>query len=236
MINCIIVDDEPLAIKLLETHISKIERLNITGKAKNALEAYQLLQTRPVDLMFLDIHMPDLNGIDFLKSLPEKPATIFTTAYREFAVDGFELEAVDYLLKPITFERFFRSVERVLRNNFTNPGKEPHAFIMVKSEGMQRKVVLQDIVFIESQGNDIKIVLKDHVSFLVKSRIMDIELSLSDKGFVRIHRSFVINSAFVTAFGNNEVVLGTFAIPVGRSHKKEFDDFTQRLFSKGLRG
>ncbi len=234
MINCIIVDDEPLAIQLLENHISKVERLNLTGTAKNALEAYQLLQTKPVDLMFLDIHMPDLNGIDFMKSLKTRPKTIFTTAYREFAVEGFELEAVDYILKPVTFERFFRSVERVLRNNFTDSVQEPNAFIVVKSEGIQRKVIIQDIIYIESQGNDIKIILKDHVSFLAKSSITDMEQRLSDKGFVRIHRSFIINSAYITAFGNSEAVLGTFTIPVGRSHKKEFDYFINTLISKKL--
>ncbi|AQX06862.1 two-component system response regulator [Elizabethkingia meningoseptica] len=234
MINCIIVDDEPLAIQLLENHISKVVRLNLTGTAKNALEAYQLLQTKPVDLIFLDIHMPDLNGIDFMKSLKTRPKTIFTTAYREFAVEGFELEAVDYILKPVTFERFFRSVERVLRNNFTDSVQEPNAFIVVKSEGIQRKVSIQDIIYIESQGNDIKIILKDHVSFLAKSSITDMEQRLSDKGFVRIHRSFIINSAYITAFGNSEAVLGTFAIPVGRSHKKEFDYFINTLISKKL--
>ncbi|WP_228377939.1 LytR/AlgR family response regulator transcription factor [Chryseobacterium luteum] len=116
MINCIIVDDEPLAAALLEKHISRIGHLKLAGKAENAMNAYQLLQTKSVDLMFLDIRMPHLTGIDFLRSLPQKPPTIFTTAYRDFAIEGFELEAVDYLLKPITFERFFKSVERVLRN------------------------------------------------------------------------------------------------------------------------
>jgi two-component SAPR family response regulator len=115
MIKCIIVDDEPLAAAL-QNHLSKIDGLKLVGKAANAIEAYKILQNQAVDLMFLDIQMPDLSGIDFLKSLPQKPRTIFTTAYRDFAIEGFELEAVDYLLKPITFERFFRSVERIMRN------------------------------------------------------------------------------------------------------------------------
>lgn len=221
MIKCIIVDDEPLAATLLENHISKIDHLKLTGKAENALEAYKLLQNQTVDLMFLDIQMPHFNGIDFLRSLPQKPKTIFTTAYREFAIEGFELEAVDYLLKPITFERFFKSVERVLRNINDSKGD----FIILKTEGMHRKLSLADIIYIESQGNDIKITLADNESFISKSKITDLELLLASKGFVRVHRSFIINTAFVTAFNNNEIHLGSYEIPVGRSYRQEFERF-----------
>lgn len=219
MINCIIVDDEPLAALLLEKHISRIDHLKLTGKAENAMDAYQLLQTRSVDLMFLDIQMPHLSGIDFLKSLPQKPSTIFTTAYRDFAIEGFELEAVDYILKPVTFERFFKSVERVLRNR-THSRED---FIMIKTEGMNRKVLIQEIVYFESQGNDIKIVLTNNKSIVSKNKMTDLELILSRKGFVRIHRSFMINSQFVTAFNNTEIMISTYHIPVGRSYKNEFD-------------
>ncbi|CAM3420412.1 LytTR family DNA-binding domain-containing protein [Elizabethkingia occulta] len=233
MINCIVVDDEPLAIKLLENHISKIENLCIVGTARNAMEAYRLLQTQAVDLMFLDIHMPDLNGIEFLKSLSQRPKTIFTTAYREFALEGFELEAVDYLLKPVTFERFFRSVERVLRNN---QKEETAEFIILKSEGLQRKVILADIVCLESQGNDIKVILKNKTEIITKSTMTEMEMYLSGEGFIRIHRSFMINSEYITAFGPDEVVVDVQSVPIGRSYKKAFDDFIQNLFSKGLRG
>ncbi|UWX61202.1 LytTR family DNA-binding domain-containing protein [Chryseobacterium oranimense] len=228
MINCIIVDDEPLAAALLENHISRTGHLKLAGKAENAMDAYKLLQTKPVNLMFLDIQMPHLTGIDFLRSLPQKPPTIFTTAYRDFAIEGFELEAVDYLLKPITFERFFKSVERVLRNR-TDPGEE---FIIIKTEGMSRKVPIHDIVYFESQGNDIRIVLAGKESIISKNTITDLESVLSGKGFVRIHRSFMINSGFVTAFNNNEVLLGIHHIPVGRSYKNEFNAFVTRI-SKG---
>lgn len=221
MIKCIIVDDEPLAATLLENHISKIDHLKLTGKAENALEAYKLLQNQTVDLMFLDIQMPHFNGIDFLRSLPQKPKTIFTTAYREFAIEGFELEAVDYLLKPITFERFFKSVERVLRNINDSKGD----FIILKTEGMHRKLSLADIIYIESQGNDIKITLASNESYISKSKITDLELLLASKGFVRVHRSFIINTAFVTAFNNSEIHLGSYEIPVGRSYRQELERF-----------
>lgn len=228
MINCIIVDDEPLAAALLENHISKIDHLKLIGKAQNAIEAYKILQNQSVDLMFLDIQMPHLNGIDFLKSLPQKPKTIFTTAYRDFAIEGFELEAVDYLLKPITFERFFKAVERLLRNTAAKDD-----FILVKTEGMHRKFSVSEIVYFESQGNDIKIVLTQE-SFTAKNKITDLEKILSGKGFIRIHRSFIINTSFVTAFSNNELVVNKYQIPVGRSYKKEFDIFVAALSKNKL--
>lgn len=221
MINCIIVDDEPLAMSLLENHISKIDDLKLVGKAQNAMQAYKILQNQTVDLMFLDIQMPHLSGIDFLKSLPQKPKTIFTTAYRDFAIEGFELEAVDYLLKPITFERFFKSVERILRT----AADHKENFILIKTEGMHRKLMLSEITYFESQGNDIKVVLVTNESFISKSKITDLEKTLSGKGFVRIHRSFIINSDFVTAFSSNDVLVCSHQIPVGRSYKKEFDAF-----------
>lgn len=228
MINCIIVDDEPLAAALLEKHISGIGHLKLTGKAENAMDAYKLLQTKSVDLMFLDIQMPHLTGIDFLRSLPQKPPTIFTTAYRDFAIEGFELEAVDYLLKPITFERFFKSVERVLRNR----SDFQEDFIIIKTEGMNRKVFIQEIVYFESQGNDIKIVLTNNENIISKHTITELEAILSGRNFVRIHRSFIINAQFMTAFNNNEVLLGIHHLPVGRSYKNEFNAFIIKV-SKG---
>ena len=228
MINCIIVDDEPLAATLLENHISRIAHLKLVGTAENAMDAYQLLQTKSVGLMFLDIQMPNLTGIDFLRSLSQKPPTIFTTAYRDFAIEGFELEAVDYLLKPITFERFFKSVERILR--YKTSAQED--FIMLKAEGMTRKVLIRDMVYFESQGNDIKTVLVNNENIISKATMTDLEVILSEKGFVRIHRSFMINTQFVTAFNTHEIVLGAYHIPVGRSYKSEFDAFVTAV-SKG---
>lgn len=230
MINCIIVDDEPLAAALLEKHISMINSLRLIGKAENAMEAYQLLQTQPVDLMFLDIEMPHLNGIDFLRSLSHQPKTIFTTAYRDFALEGFELEALDYLLKPITFERFFKSVDRILRDK----KDYEEDFIIFKTEGMSRKISISEIIYFESQGNEVKTVLTDHKNFISKNTMTDLEAALSGKGFIRIHRSFMINSHYITAFSNSEVVLEAYTVPVGRSYKNEFDAFISLLSTKRL--
>jgi DNA-binding LytR/AlgR family response regulator len=230
MINCIIVDDEPLAAALLEKHISRIDHLKLVGKAENAMNAYQLLQMKSVDLMFMDIQMPHLTGIDFLRSLSKKPPTILTTAYRDFAIEGFELEAVDYLLKPITFERFFKSVERVLRNRIDSQKD----FIIIKTEGMNRKVLIQEIAYFESQGNDIKTVLVSNESMVSKSTMTYLESVLSGKGFIRIHRSFMINSQLVTAFNTNEIMLGIHHIPVGRSYKSEFDVLVAEISKRSI--
>ncbi|QDW25257.1 LytR/AlgR family response regulator transcription factor [Pedobacter sp. KBS0701] len=230
MINCIIVDDEPLAVKLLENHISKIEDLKLVAKGKNAFEAYKLLQNHEVDLMFLDIQMPDLNGIEFVKSLTKKPMTIFTTAFREYAIDGFELEAVDYLLKPITFERFFKSVYRILRNT----ERDIPDFVVFKAQGFNRKIKINDILYFESNGNDVKLILTNDILTVSKTSISDMETSLRNKGFVRIHRSFLINPNAVTAANHNEILLGKFTVPVGRSYKKDFDNFFRQFFAKRL--
>lgn len=227
MINCMIIDDEPLAIRLLENHISKIAELKLVATAANALEAYRILQTQEVDLLFLDIRMPDLNGIEFLRSLNKRPPTIFTTAYREFAIEGFELEAVDYLLKPVTFERFFKSVDRILRKaKKENEGD----FVIFKSAGFSRKLLLKDILYFESIGNDSKVVLRDEIITVSKMSVSELAAGLQNKGFLRIHRSFVINRNQVTAISHQEVLIGKTAVPVGRSFREAFDDFA-RLFS-----
>ncbi len=231
MINCIIIDDEPLAVKLLENHISKIEEMNMVGTGKNALEAYRILQQQQVDLMYLDIQMPDLSGIEFLKSLNTKPKTVFTTAYRDYAVEGFELEAVDYLLKPITFDRFFKSAERILRSRAKD---KDHAedFVVFRSEGFNIKILLKDILYFESQGNDIKVHLINECIPVSKVTISELTGNLQDKGFVRIHRSFIVNSSRVTAISNNEILAGRNSLPVGRSYKKEFEAFAKVFLAK----
>lgn len=227
MINCIIIDDEPLAIRLLENHISKIAELNLVATATNALEAYRILQTQDVDLLFLDIQMPDLNGIEFLRSLNKRPSTIFTTAYREFAIDGFELEAVDYLLKPVTFERFFKSVDRILRHV---EKENEDGFVVFKSDGFNRKLLLKDILYFESIGNDVKAVLRNEIMLVPKISVSELADRLQDKGFLRIHRSFIINRNLVTAVSHHEILIGKISIPVGRSFREAFDGFA-RLFS-----
>jgi len=231
MIKCIVIDDEPLAVKLLENHISKIAELKLVATSANALEAYRILQTQEVDLLFLDIQMPDLNGIEFLRSLNKKPSVIFTTAYREFAIEGFELEAVDYLMKPITFERFFKSVDRVLRNV---KKENEDDFLIFKSEGFSRKLLLKEILYFESIGNDVKVVLQMEFIMVPKMSVSELAVHLQHKGFLRIHRSFTINRQKVTAISNHEVLIGKIAIPVGRSFREAFDHFARQFSAKRL--
>lgn len=221
MITCIIVDDEPLAIELLESHLKKIDTLQLVGKARNALEAHAILREQPVDLIFLDIQMPHLSGIDLMKSLAVKPKVIFTTAFREFAVEGFELEAVDYILKPITFERFFRAVDKVVRHTAI---EKPESTIMIRTEGINRKIRTDDIIFIESQGNDVKLYLT-YTVYLTKNTITDLADRLSVEGFLRIHRSFLFNPKHVTGYTNADIVMGNYTIPVGRNYRAEFNAF-----------
>uniref|UniRef100_UPI000AE3ED7A LytR/AlgR family response regulator transcription factor n=1 Tax=Tenacibaculum ovolyticum TaxID=104270 RepID=UPI000AE3ED7A len=139
-VKCLLVDDEPLAIKLIENHISKIDALEVVATCNNALKAFEIINTQQIDLMFLDIKMPNITGIDFLKTLKNPPKTIFTTAYRDYAIESYDLEVVDYLLKPITFERFFKSIDRFLRekkevsaNTFNTEKKNTEDFLLVKS-------------------------------------------------------------------------------------------------------
>ena len=166
--------------------------------------------------------------VNFHSSLQvhNKHKTIFTTAYREFAIEGFELEAVDYILKPITFERFFKAVERVLRQDSETREEE---FIMLKSNGLQHKIFLKMILFFESQGNDVKVVLKEGKSITAKHKISDLQGFLDSMGFLRVHRSFLINSNAVTALGNNELILSSFSIPIGRSYKEDYERFRTKF-------
>ncbi|WP_378103360.1 LytR/AlgR family response regulator transcription factor [Chryseobacterium sp. sg2396] len=226
MIKCILVDDEPLAISLLENHISKMGELKIVATCNNALEAYRILRGQQVDLMFLDIQMPDLNGIEFFKSLDRKPSVIFTTAHRDYAVEGFELEAVDYLLKPITFERFFRSVQRIMRKSNIFP--EPD-FLIFKSGGFNHKILIREILYFESFGNDLKVYFQGTSITVSKSTVSELAGLLYDKGFVRIHRSFLVNTSHITSISSQEILMGNISIPVGRSYKKEFEDFARKF-------
>ena len=201
--KCLIIDDEELARELLETHLAQLEDFELIGSYGSAIEASKALQNQQIDLLFLDIEMPVLKGTDFFKSLLQKPKVIFTTAYRDYAVEGFELDAVDYLLKPITFHRFFKATEKFLAtqltttkdSEITTESKPAHVF--VREDRKQVKIMLSDILFVESLKDYIKIhtVTKHH---LTKCSISAFEKELDDR-FLRVHRSFIVNLNHVTA-------------------------------------
>ena len=225
MIRCIVVDDEPLARSLLEQHIADVPFLEHKGSFKNALLASQFLTTNQVDVLFLDIQMPKLTGIDFLKSVSHPPTVIFTTAYREYAVESYELQAHDYLLKPITFERFFTAVSRLKVSPSTTIETTPqvahispaHIFVQVNKKHV--KVILQYVKYIES----IKDYLKIHTTtetLVIKERISHFIEQLPEDQFLRVHRSYIVNKDHVTAFTQQDIEIGRLEIPIGGKYKE----------------
>lgn len=226
-IKCLIADDEPLAIALLQNHISQLSALEVVGTCSNALQAAQELRNKPVDLLFLDIKMPQITGIEFLKSLRQPPAVIFTTAYREYALEGYELDIVDYLLKPVTFERFFKAVERYYQYFspkemplVTTPNAPLQEFIFIKTGNKYNKIPASDILYIESVKDYVVLHRADGTTFMAKYKIGDMETEVKDKRFLRIHRSFIVNLSKVTAFTLQDVQIGKLELPVGNSYRE----------------
>ncbi|THD31009.1 MAG: response regulator transcription factor [Flavobacterium johnsoniae] len=225
-IKCLVVDDEPLAIRLIEKHIAKIDNLEVVATCNTALKAFEILNLQKIDLMFLDIKMPNITGIEFLKNLKNPPKTILTTAYRDYALEGYDLGVVDYLLKPITFERFFKAVNKFLSTNTANievKTKEsvPDEFILVKSGIKNYKINTNDIIYIESLKDYIKINTTGDKNITSKYKIGDIQQELNQDNFLRIHRSFIINTSKITAFTLNEIEVGGIEIPIGASYKDD---------------
>jgi len=222
-IKCLIVDDEPLAIKLIENHIAQIDALEVVATCNTALKAFEILNTQSVDLLFIDIKMPNMTGIEFLKNIKNPPKTILTTAYRDFAIEGFELGVVDYLLKPITFERFFKAIDKFLKENSKIEVKPIETttdeFIIVKSGIKNYRINKETILYIESDKDYIKIILLDKKQIISKYKISDIEVELNQDKFLRIHRSFIINTSNITAYTSNEIEVNGIEIPIGASYK-----------------
>ncbi|RAW01183.1 LytR/AlgR family response regulator transcription factor [Pseudochryseolinea flava] len=226
--KCIIVDDEPLAIEILESYVSKIDQLEIAGTFRNAVSAFTFLQTHAVDLIFLDIQMPKLTGIDFLKTLKNPPQVIFTTAYRDYAVDGYELEVVDYLLKPIPFERFLKAVAKAMHKpaatqvqTIIQKTEQPSdSFVYFKVDKKMVKTNMSDIVFIESIKDYVKVKTIDK-DIITQQKISYLEESLPKEQFLRVHRSFIININKVDAYTATDIEMGKLQVPIGRNYKQE---------------
>jgi len=221
-IRCLLVDDEPLAITLLQKHISQLDYLEVVAACGNALKAADVLKSTAVDLLFLDVQMPALSGLDFLKMLKNPPRVIITTAYRDYALEGYDLDIVDYLLKPITFERFFKSVERYL-DRAALPGQAdlpPAEPLMLKSGYRTVRVDPADIRYIESRKDYLKIHTGSGV-ISVKYKISAMEAELSQKNFLRIHRSFIVNLQYLTACTARDMEVGGTELPIGESYKAQ---------------
>lgn len=223
--TCLIVDDEPPALKVLETYIKQIQMLELAGKCSNAFEAMQVLSQRQVDILFLDIKMPQLTGIEFFRSLRNPPKVIFTTAYKEYAVEAFDLEATDYLLKPVSLERFIKAINKVCGREDGIPeyhreetGGKQGAFLYFRADRKMVKVMLDTILYVESLKDYIKIIRESDKPLIVKQTITSMEDMLPANKFVRIHRSFIVAVDKVTAFTQQDVEIGGIEIPIGRAY------------------
>lgn len=226
-ITCLIADDEPPARELLTGYISNLDDLELKGVCKNAMETFAFLQKQPVQLLFLDIQMPRISGLDLIRSLHERPRIIITTAYREFAADGFELEVLDYLVKPISFDRFLKSISRFYHYAQLNkpllPTVETSAFesayIFCKVNRELVKIFLKDIVYIESIKDYVRIVT-DAQQYVTYQRISYMEEKLPADKFVRIHKSYIVPCDRIDSYNGENVNIGAFALPIGRNYKQ----------------
>ena len=223
-IVCLAVDDEPPALDILKNYIRTVSSLELAGTCINAVDALSILRSTHIDLMFLDIQMPQLLGTDLLRTLNNPPKVIFTTAYREFAVEGFELNAVDYLLKPISFERFLKAVNKVMDIKLPQQiQQETHdAYLYFRSDRKMHKVAMEDIIFIESLKDYIKVVTKTK-TIITKQSISSIEERLPKSSFIRIHRSFIVSLSKVQSYTPELIAIGNEELPVSRMYRHEVE-------------
>ncbi|MGB5817952.1 MAG: LytTR family DNA-binding domain-containing protein [Saonia sp.] len=235
--NCVIIDDEPLALGIIQSYCEELGGLQIVGTFTNPLEAMEILQDEQIDLVFLDIEMPQISGIEFVKSMERKPLFIFTTAYPQYAIEGFELNAVDYLVKPIPFARFVKSINRTkeiyelrtklnaVKGNVTSAGGNTvaeHQFIFVKSDYDNVKIKLQDIKYIQGLKDYLKIHTHEGRPILTLMNFREIEIKLPQNNFLRVHRSFIVNINCIDAVQRTKIVIDKIRIPIGESYKDEF--------------
>jgi len=223
--TCLIVDDEPHAVQLLKKYVNELDSLVLAGTCGNGIEASSFLMQKQVELLFLDIQMPRLSGIDFLKTLKTPPAVIITTAHREYALQGYDLDVIDYLMKPITFERFLTSVDRFWRRkqkNYNVPlvdtAMRSDIYISIKSGAKIYQFNENEIVYIESLKDFIQIHYTDGKKAMIKYRISQIEDELSGN-FIRVHKSYIVNKKSITAISSNWIEIGTITVPIGETYK-----------------
>lgn len=234
--KCMIVDDEPPALNVLEKYISMVEHLELVAKCSNAFEALEQLQTEKVDLIFLDIQLPKLSGITFLKTLAPPPKVIFTTAYKEYASEAFDLDAADYLVKPVSLERFLRAINKATKSKVPEPVKmsvpADNSFLYFKAERKMVKVLLNDISYVESIRDYIKIVRINDKPLLVKQSMAALESMLPGDLFIRVHRSFVVSISKVTAYTSRDIELGEIEIPIGKLYADRVKRFSGSFRSR----
>lgn len=227
-IKCLIVDDEPPAREIIRRYAEQVPTLDIAGECENAVQAFAFLQQQAVDLIFLDIRMPQLNGNDFIKALSAPPKVIFTTAYPEYALEGFELNAIDYLVKPVRFERFLKAVHKAYAISNSKPlaespvaeEKKNEAFVYFRADRKMIKVMLDDILYIESMKDYIKIIT-NQATVITKQSISSLEAMLPEKQFVRVHRSYIVSMNKIKSFTNELIDIDKTEIPIGKLYRNE---------------
>ncbi|GGD11902.1 LytR/AlgR family response regulator transcription factor [Hyunsoonleella pacifica] len=232
-ISCIIVDDEAIAREVIATHLAKIPNIYITASCSNAIEAFNVLRTHTIDLIFLDINMPEISGISFAKSINKDVKIIFTTAYRDFAVEGFELQAVDYLMKPISFDRLLKAVNNYFNIYSDNKVVETkdlniNDFMFVRADRRMIKIDFESIIYIESYSDYIKIHLANK-TIVTRETISAIEGKLPNDRFLRIHRSYIIALKHITSFTNEEIIINDKALTISRTYKKEVLEILEKF-------
>jgi DNA-binding LytR/AlgR family response regulator len=226
-IKCIIVDDEPLAIEVIQVHLEKIGGFEVVAKCQNAMDAFAALKSHKIDLMFLDIQMPGFKGNDFLRSLKDAPKTIFVTAYREFAIEGYELDVVDYLLKPVSFERFFKAITKYMdsisvkvASDAPSSGNKEEEFVYVRANKKIHKLYLKEILYVESVKDYITIHTKSQ-KLTSKQTITSFEEMLPEQSFIRCHRSYIVSLQHVSGFTSTSIDVGNTEIPIGRNYHQQ---------------
>lgn len=240
-VSCIIVDDEPIAISLVESYVLKTPFLKLEGKFSNAIQAMEFLSNHPVDLLFLDIQMPDVTGIELSKMIPSQTRVIFTTAFDEYALEGFKVKALDYLLKPFDYSEFLAAASKAKEwfdliqkpdtpvvNNVTAVENSENEFLFVKSEYKQLKIKLKDVLYFESMKDYIKIWVKtEDKPILTLMSLKSLEEKLSDKMFMRVHRSFIVNLDNIEVIERSQIIINKQRITVSEQYKSKFTAFIE---------
>lgn len=216
--TAILVDDEPTAREILATHLSKIDTIQVVASCKNATEAFSELSKQHIDLVFLDINMPEVTGLMFANAIQGKSNVIFTTAYREYAVDGFELQAVDYLLKPISLERLMKAVHKFIGEQMAPQTQQVHEFTFFRCDRKMVKINFEDLLYTESRGDYIKLHTKQE-TYITRETIRTVIEKLPEQFFIRTHRSFIINISKIDSFTNEHITIGRSSIPISRSYR-----------------
>jgi DNA-binding LytR/AlgR family response regulator len=227
-LNCLIIDDEPVARKGMEEYVREVEFLNLVANCENALKAMPYLENKAVDLLFLDIHMPKLSGIEFLKMLTDPPMVIFTTAYSEYALEGYTLNIIDYLVKPIAFERFLKAVHKALdfytlQHKADIPKATPPDYFFIKCDSKYEKVNYQEVLYIEALQNYV-IVHTLERKLITYLTISGLENQLPKEQFIRVHKSYLVSLQKIKAVAGHEIVINGTKIPISRNLKEEVMD------------